>query len=161
MKPCKQCGVVKPLDEFYRHSAMKDGYLNICKVCKRDYQKGRHRDFPDKSRAIDRAKRSRNPKLYRKLRQSWDRNNADKSRALKSGWIARNPEKRRAHMDLHNAIKSGKVKKGPCRDCGSTRLIHGHHEDYSRPLDVIWLCPKCHGKLHQHRRDQKRLAVLR
>ncbi len=46
------------------------------------------------------------------------------------------------------ACKSGKIKKQPCEICGSTHRVAGHHDDYSKPLDVKWLCPKHHGILH-------------
>lgn len=36
-KPCKECGVVKTLRMFYRHSHYRDGRMNICKECKRKY----------------------------------------------------------------------------------------------------------------------------
>src|SRR5262245_37800524 len=42
----------------------------------------------------------------------------------------------------------GIIKKTLCADCGSTESQR-HHEDYTKPLDVIWLCRSCHLKRHQ------------
>ncbi len=58
------------------------------------------------------------------------------------------PEKVKARDILNNAIKNGKIKKGKCAVCHSTKRIHGHHRDYSKPLKVEWLCPAHHKKLH-------------
>lgn len=47
------------------------------------------------------------------------------------------------------AVKSGKIIKPKlCSSCGEKRKLDAHHEDYSKPLDVIWLCDVCHK--HQH-----------
>jgi hypothetical protein len=47
------------------------------------------------------------------------------------------------------AVKCGTLKRKPCSVCGKKKAIEGHHEDYSRPLDVIWLCQKHHHELHE------------
>ncbi len=40
------------------------------------------------------------------------------------------------------------VKPAVCEDCGQERQLEAHHLDYSRPLDVSWLCLLCHGREH-------------
>lgn len=65
----------------------------------------------------------------------------------KSKWRRNNPEKYRAHAKVNNAVRDGKLQKPDrCSRCKKRGKVHAHHEDYSRPLDVIWLCPECHGK---------------
>lgn len=39
MKICRKCGRELPLNEFYKHPAMADGYFNVCKRCKNEYHK--------------------------------------------------------------------------------------------------------------------------
>jgi len=68
---------------------------------------------------------------------------------LAQNWQAKNPEKRKAHIAVGNAVRDGTLKKpNRCEDCGENGLIHGHHEDYSQPLKVDWLCTRCHTKRH-------------
>lgn len=45
------------------------------------------------------------------------------------------------------AIYHGALKRLPCIVCGSLRA-HGHHPDYSKPLEVVWLCIHCHNREH-------------
>ena len=54
-----------------------------------------------------------------------------------------------AHNILKCAIRRGEIIRGPCAVCGSTKNIHGHHEDYSKPLEVIWLCASHHKEIHK------------
>jgi hypothetical protein len=49
---------------------------------------------------------------------------------------------------VNNAIRDGKIIKGPCAICGATKNVHGHHKDYTQPLKVVWLCAKCHHRMH-------------
>ena len=67
-------------------------------------------------------------------------------------WVSQNQEKRAAHILLGNAVKSGKISKPEvCNTCGRKGRLEGHHEDYSKPLDVVWLCRSCHVKLHNEK----------
>jgi hypothetical protein len=52
------------------------------------------------------------------------------------------------------AIKTGKLIRQPCQACGNEQS-EAHHEDYSKPLDVKWLCRKHHAALH---RGQKKIT---
>lgn len=59
----------------------------------------------------------------------------------------RYPEKVRARRLVINAIKRGDIIKLPCNTCGNPNS-YAHHEDYHKPLDVVWLCRKHHTELH-------------
>lgn len=59
----------------------------------------------------------------------------------------RNRHKRNARDRVGYAIKTGKLKKMPCIKCGNENS-EAHHPDYSKPLEVEWLCKKCHSKEH-------------
>lgn len=62
------------------------------------------------------------------------------------------PEKWAARNAVHTALRNGSlVKPYSCEDCGKefpSLRIHSHHEDYSKPLEVNWLCSPCHGLRH-------------
>lgn len=62
---------------------------------------------------------------------------------------AANPEKARARNAVNNALKAGQLVKGPCELAGPTCCgrIEAHHDDYSRPLDVRWLCAGHHREV--------------
>jgi len=49
------------------------------------------------------------------------------------------------------AISSGKLFKQKCQEC-ELEKVDAHHPDYSKPLLVVWLCRKCHNKLHKELR---------
>jgi len=68
-----------------------------------------------------------------------------------SKWAKENhPEKYKARYTLNNAIQSGKiVKPNKCEKCGISSRLHGHHDDYQKPLDVVFVCDPCHKKTHE------------
>ena len=64
-----------------------------------------------------------------------------------------------AHNAVTGAIALGKLKKLPCVVCGNP-IVHAHHEDYSKPFEITWLCSKHHGKRHSELRGFSDTNIL-
>lgn len=69
--------------------------------------------------------------------------------------------KMRARSTVQYAVRTGALHRADvCENCDRPGLTQGHHEDYSRPLDVIWLCRSCHSARHAGPREPRRLTYL-
>jgi len=66
-------------------------------------------------------------------------------------WQIQYPEKRRAHEAVKAALRSGRLVKGACAECGSNQFIDAHHENYAQPLQVTWLCRRHHAARHRRK----------
>ena len=62
-------------------------------------------------------------------------------------WKKNNPEKVKAQRMLNYAIRVGIIERGKCEVCDGENS-QGHHDDYSKPLKVKWLCPIHHKEYH-------------
>ena len=76
------------------------------------------------------------------------RRNAAAEIERKRRWRENNEEKYHAHNVTKRAIDSGKMSRKPCEVCGA-EPSDAHHDDYSRPLEVRWLCRKHHNAEHR------------
>lgn len=133
-KPCFVCGVPKPLEDYYRHPETADGRLHLCKDCHRARMKVRRLTNP-KVQEYDRARKHRPERVV--LRKK-----------LEDRWSKQHPLAVKAHRAVQYAVQTGRLMKTPCALCGQTEHLHAHHRDYAKPLDVVWLCAKCHHRLH-------------
>jgi len=68
------------------------------------------------------------------------------------GWVIGAKDHVRLSGVVKKAVDSRRlVKPVACQGCGKTNtLLNGHHEDYSKPLDIIWFCTSCHKRRHIH-----------
>jgi hypothetical protein len=143
---CKICGTDNEHSRFY------DGVTSRCAEChKSAVRKNRMANLSyytsydafrfqaNPSRRAANAKRARTEKAQESLNKS------------RKKWMLLNQAKRNAHIKLGNAVRDGKIEKPEnCSICQSpSSRIHGHHADYSKPLDVLWVCPRCHVALHK------------
>lgn len=156
MKVCKKCGIEKPIEDFYVHKEMSDGHLSFCKDCVRDRVHKYRQENLERIRKYDRNR----PNAKERRKKGYTTIQSDKERYKKlleqiKKWNKENRYKKYAHNKVKKAINKGLlIKSDICQICGKTNCeIQGHHYDYSKPLDVIWVCTECHGKLHRKYKD--------
>lgn len=145
-KLCKKCLIDKPIEEFFKQPSNRDGRGSTCRSCAtkraRELRNARPLFFREKHR-MDARKDKRKESIKR-----W----REKVGPEKLGEYARRASERHkdkvlARTAVGNAIKAGKIHRQPCSVCGDEE-VQAHHEDYSKPLDVIWLCRKHHYAHH-------------
>jgi len=128
-KWCFKCGLAKPRSEFYRHSRMADGHLGKCKACTKLDVRRHYRETLPARKAYERKRTQQKARRAMQRRYSVERRQRD-------------PKKYAARSAVSNALRDGRLTKQPCK-CGETK-VQAHHHDYSKPLDVEWLCFRCH-----------------
>ena len=134
-KKCFKCNTVKPLEEFYKHAMMADGHVNKCKECnKNDVTANRNKNL-EKVRAYDRE-RAKKPERIKATAE------------ITKAWRAEDSRRSLAHSRVAHAIRSGELSRQPCIRCGEAKSL-AHHEDYDKPLEVMWLCQPCHKQRHK------------
>jgi hypothetical protein len=110
----------------------------------------RKRD-PEKVKRADRVRYYRDYEKRRAASDAYQAKNKDRVNELSNKWVKKNPEKRKAQIMVGNAIRGGKLVRGLCevndQSCGGR--VEAHHDDYSKPLEVRWLCRKHHAKHHR------------
>ena len=158
-KKCFKCKLEKPISEYYKHAQMADGHLNKCKECtKKDSNKHREENL-DQVKEYDR-KRSQLPhrvalrkRVYEEFKHSEDY--SEKRNVSTRKYRNKYPEKAKARAMVSYHLRSGHISKKPCEKCGNIET-EAHHEDYSKPLDITWLCESCHKKIHVEKRRMEK-----
>jgi hypothetical protein len=123
----------------------------------------------EKQAAYYREWRKSNKGRIASIQRTWSENNkeklAERARAhyathkekvlaTKAKWVLANPEKHAAHAAISEALAKGRITRPTsCSICGTACTPHGHHPDYSKRLEVIWVCSPCHNKEHRKELD--------
>jgi hypothetical protein len=139
-KECFKCKAVRPLEEFYKHPKMPDGHVNKCKECnKNDVTANRNKNI-EKVRAYDRER----GKIPERIKATTE---------ITRLWRADDKRRITAHNAVARAIKKGDLVRSPCIRCGEEKSV-AHHEDYDKPLEVMWLCQPCHKQRHKELKEE-------
>ena len=72
-------------------------------------------------------------------------------------WRARNPIKAKAHRIVFVALRAGRISKEPCF-CG-IKKVQAHHNNYRKPLEIIWYCKRHHIENHVAKRGLADLSL--
>lgn len=118
-----------------------------------------HEAHKDEDNARSKAYRAEHKEETREMILNWRKNNSelwkyhhDKSQKK---YIANNNIVARAHGTVFRAIQRGELVAQACEVCGGKKT-EAHHDDYNKPLEVRWLCKKCHTEWHKHNKPIKR-----
>lgn len=65
-------------------------------------------------------------------------------------WVLKNPVKAKAHQYVFINLRNGNLIKNKCIKCGNLKT-EAHHENYLKPLEVIWLCKLHNSELHKNK----------
>lgn len=129
---CAQRSQDKLPDQFYA------GMKTHCKECWKARVKARRLDpeIGERIRAYDRG-RTMEPQRVAIRRETTAR------------WRQENPAAYKAQTAVGNALRDGKLfRPSACKGCGAAKRLHAHHDDYAKPLEVRWLCVRCHKLAH-------------
>ena len=111
------------------------------------YRKWRETN-PEKQKEYCRKWKVANREKQKESNRKWKVANPEKVRGYHRRQKAKHPERVKAHHAVEYAIKSGKLIPLPCEVCGKEKS-EAHHEDYSLPLSVRWLCRRHHVEQHK------------
>ena len=143
---CHKCKRDLP-DESFNWANRKAGKRQtICRKCFSDYNRKRYQKNKDRIRKNIEAYRAENP---------------TKVLASRMKTCMKNPTHYNANKVVEQAIIAGEITRPDhCSICGCStdeHRIEAHHENYSKPLDVIWCCTPCHRALDMKRRKGENL----
>ena len=144
-KQCKQCGKNLPVTSFAVADTKRGYRRGVCRDCLRPHLNAYAK--ASRSRRYHANAGKYRDKLRRKNLERHAKNRAEHYRQNRE-YEKRHPDRHRAKARVQYALKTGKLTRLPCQVCGVTKT-QAHHDDYTRPLDVIWLCRECHAERHR------------
>lgn len=149
MKKCFKCNIEKPYGEFYKHKGTADGYLNKCKQCARNDSNANRYENIERVRAYDRNRPNKNDRA----KKNHEYHKTEKGKSVRflatRNYRNANPARYKANTAVSNAVRDGRlIRPNHCDKCGTSCKPSGHHDDYSKPLNVRWLCLSCHKEFH-------------
>lgn len=156
-KTCNRCRELKQPEQFYINPSSSDGRRSHCIICSKQTYYKFYAKNSDRLRAKTEAWRQENLGRVAAYRRDWYSRNPKHVRKSIDDWRARNPLKAAAHFAVMYALKGGHIQRSPCAVCGSEK-VQAHHHDYTKPLEVEWLCAPHHGLAHRSGSEELPLA---
>ena len=169
---CKDC-IAKYRKEHYQNN--KEKYLQKCKEYvnnnKEQTTLNKHKHYiSNKEKYLKRSRKQRlnNPEAYKEYMKAYYKANIETIKLKRKEYASRleiknkinaynrirwhKPEnniKNKARTKVNTALKSGVlIRPEYCSCCGAKTFVEAHHKDYNKPLEITWLCKKCHENTH-------------
>ena len=158
MKRCPKCGQTKPETEFHRNKGRPDGVQVYCKPCAIKRSSDWNKAHRTKRREHQSRWRKMHPEKIREYnRENYQRHKEERNRK------PHDPLARKARYLVRKAVRCGVlVKPEVCDQCKCWfpgRRIIGFWHDYGKPLEVRWLCIRCHYEATLEKRRQEECSI--
>ncbi len=148
LKRCSRCRNSRPRTQFSKDASRRDGLDHKCKLCRKNHRGDNREHYSSYRSSYYRQHREHVASYYRayvRRPEHSERQGAYSKRALQC-----HPDRHAARSTARAAIRKGVLTPQPCEACGEPK-VEAHHDDYSRPLDVRWLCFEHHLAVHGKR----------
>ena len=148
---CIKCDKEKPDSEYYRSTIRANG-TGECKSCTRARVIANREAKIDYYREFDRKRANLPHRVQARKEYAQTPQGKQKITEIKKNYQKNHPSRRKAVNAVNNAVRDGRlIKPKNCQCCGvEAKSIEGHHCDYNKPLDVMWLCDPCHKEWHRN-----------
>jgi hypothetical protein len=154
-KKCTKCGLFVPMVGYRICHRTKDGRTARCRRCEAEIARTRyHSDESyreNKKRhykwLVDTGRRAAYARQKYRERRPIRTYNPEAACKGRQKYNKQNPEKYAAWTAVRTALKNGSLIRKPCCVCNNPNS-QAHHEDYSKALDVMWLCKNHHHAWH-------------
>jgi hypothetical protein len=146
-KVCRTCEIEQRAMDYYRQPS--GTFMLDCKACWRAKVRANRLANIEHYREFDRQRANLPHRVDAREAYSQTERGRQASSAAKRRFVERNPLKKAASTAVNNAVRDGRLSKQPCEVCGKAQA-QAHHDDYSKPLDVRWLCTTHHAEWHKH-----------
>lgn len=167
-KPCIKCGEIKRLSQFPKYKSRKGKIMhqNVCKACRAVYVHNHYVNNRELYLSRSKAQKDRNPKKYKEYLKAYYREHREERKSKDREYAMSHREHINAYHRYWRSLPQNSIKKDAwkmvqlalkfnilvrpdtCSKCGVKCKPEAHHPDYSKPLDVIWLCKSCHENVH-------------
>lgn len=153
---CKECSKAKTrayaLSNPEAVKASRDKRKNIALAIAREYKR-KNKERLDK---LKKAHYYKNRERICEKAREYSKNLSEEKRKRKHKYYLKwsKTENAKKYKNAHKAVYRGLqkgilVRSNKCVLCFSEEKTEAHHPNYDKPLEVVWLCRKCHGRLHR------------
>lgn len=171
---CSKCHLEKD-ESYFDFRKDRQCYRTVCKECRNKSIREKYQKIKEHVQAKHKASRAANKEHYaRQARERYWKNRTDLLEKARNRpnygkvnykkvkeWCEQNKEKVLTHRKVKYALANKSlIQPLNCQLCGKPEKLQAHHNDYSKPLEVLWLCNTCHRWIHSKHAKETLFAHL-
>lgn len=151
-RECGGCGEWLPFESFNKSANLRDGLSTYCRSCENEKGREYYQRNAEACGKKNRGNYRKKAEYRRQQNREYYQRNRDRILDRTRQYALKNKRIKSAHSALNMAVAAGKISRPLfCDDCHISCRPDAHHDDYDKPLDVAWVCRRCHNNRHAKR----------